>query len=91
MLYLGYGGMINDLLSWKFFLPLSRISFMTYLIHAFFIFITNGFFRYNKEINTTHNNIFFYLQSMFLLIISGTKFIDILLQIWLKTFASKEI
>jgi len=35
----GHGGMINDFLSWRFFLPLSRLSFMTFLIHSLVIFI----------------------------------------------------
>ena len=29
----GYGGIINDFLSWNFWLPISKISFMTYLFH----------------------------------------------------------
>ena len=29
----GYGGFINDFLSWSFWMPISKISFMTYLFH----------------------------------------------------------
>ena len=29
----GYGGIINDFLSWSFWLPIAKISFMTYLFH----------------------------------------------------------
>ena len=29
----GYGGVINHFLSWSFWLPISKISFMTYLFH----------------------------------------------------------
>ena len=29
----GYGGIVNDFLSWGFWLPISKISFMTYLLH----------------------------------------------------------
>ena len=29
----GYGGVVNDFLSWQFWLPISKISFMTYLFH----------------------------------------------------------
>ena len=29
----GYGGIINSFLSWGFWLPISKISFMTYLFH----------------------------------------------------------
>lgn len=30
----GYGGVVNDLLSWSLFAPLARITFCTYLIHT---------------------------------------------------------
>jgi len=40
----GYGGIINDFLSWSFFLPLSRLSFMTYLVHATVIFLSSSMF-----------------------------------------------
>ena len=29
----GYGGIVNQFLSWGFWLPISKISFMTYLFH----------------------------------------------------------
>ena len=29
----GYGGIINHFLSWQFWLPISKVSFMTYLFH----------------------------------------------------------
>ena len=29
----GYGGIVNEFLSWSFFAPMSRITFTTYLIH----------------------------------------------------------
>ena len=29
----GYGGPVNDLLSWGLWAPVSKISFMTYLLH----------------------------------------------------------
>ena len=29
----GYGGIVNSFLSWGFWLPISKISFMTYLFH----------------------------------------------------------
>ena len=29
----GYGGFINDFLSWGFWLPISKVSFMAYLFH----------------------------------------------------------
>ena len=30
---IGYGGFINDFLSWGLWIPISKISFMTYLFH----------------------------------------------------------
>ncbi|XP_039271604.2 nose resistant to fluoxetine protein 6-like [Styela clava] len=33
----GYGGPINSFLSWKFFVPLSRLSFCAYLIHPLIV------------------------------------------------------
>ena len=29
----GYGGIVNDFLSWGFWLPISKVSFMSYLFH----------------------------------------------------------
>ena len=34
----GYGGIINSFLSWGFWLPISKVSFMTYLFHLAFNF-----------------------------------------------------
>ena len=34
----GYGGIVNQFLSWNFWLPISKISFMTYLFHMAFNF-----------------------------------------------------
>lgn len=31
------GGIINDILSWKIWIPLSRLSFSAYLVHITFI------------------------------------------------------
>jgi len=36
----GYGGPINTLLSWKAFMPLSRLTFISYLIHPFIVTTT---------------------------------------------------
>ena len=41
----GYGGMIHDFLSWKFFLPLSRLSFTTYLVHSIVVFLAYYYFN----------------------------------------------
>ena len=34
----GYGGLVNHFLSWSFWLPISKVSFMTYLFHMAFNF-----------------------------------------------------
>ena len=34
----GYGGIVNSFLSWGFWLPISKVSFMTYLFHMAFNF-----------------------------------------------------
>lgn len=35
----GYGGYVNSILSWKTFIPLSRLSYSTYLVHPFVIYL----------------------------------------------------
>ena len=52
----GYGGIVNDFLSMKFWIPLSRLTFVTYLVHAivlFFLFFTRRNPVYGTDINTT--------------------------------------
>ena len=39
------GGMVNDFLSWDFFLPISKISFMTYFLHMSF----NWYYFYMQD------------------------------------------
>ena len=42
----GYGGVVNDFLSWSFWLPISKISFMTYLFHMswnYFFFLAQPY------------------------------------------------
>ncbi|XP_059353377.1 nose resistant to fluoxetine protein 6-like [Daphnia carinata] len=34
----GYGGFLHQFLSWKFFLPLSRLSYAVYLLHLHYMF-----------------------------------------------------
>ena len=46
----GYGGIVNDFLSWKFWLPISKISFMTYLFHMSW----NFFFFLNQPYNMNY-------------------------------------
>ena len=35
----GYGGIVNDFLSMKFWIPLSRLTFLTYLLHGVVLFV----------------------------------------------------
>ena len=42
----GHGGIVNDFLSWSFWLPISKISFMTYLFHMsinWYFFLSQGY------------------------------------------------
>ena len=41
----GFGGVINKFLSWSFWIPLSRLSFMAYLCHPVVIYLTFGTLR----------------------------------------------
>ncbi|XP_076319637.1 nose resistant to fluoxetine protein 6-like [Tachypleus tridentatus] len=44
----GYGGPVNALLSWKPFIVLGRLTYMTYLIHPLIIYIRVGTVRENQ-------------------------------------------
>lgn len=56
----GYGGVINWVLSWRGFLPLSRLSFAVYLIHP----VVMVLFIYNKQVLVYMNT--FEMAYMFL-------------------------
>merc|ERR1712135_224565 len=47
----GYGGYVNDILSWKGFIPLSRLTYCTYLVHPMVLMMVYSsqetFFNYN--------------------------------------------
>ena len=45
----GYGGVVNDLLSWGLWIPISKISFMTYLFHMSFNFYYHAAQGYNVD------------------------------------------
>ena len=47
----GYGGLINDFLSWDFFLPISKVSFMTYFFHMSF----NWYYFYMQDYNLDYS------------------------------------
>ncbi|XP_030831493.1 nose resistant to fluoxetine protein 6 [Strongylocentrotus purpuratus] len=38
----GYGGWVDDILSWSFWLPLSRVTYSAYLLHPIIIYIFLG-------------------------------------------------
>ena len=49
----GYGGWINDFLSWGAFVPLSRLSYIIYLMHIFVTqFVESIMFYYIPGTNT---------------------------------------
>ena len=54
----GYGGIINDFLSMKFWIPLSRLSYNAYLVHPFILTVIFGSER--KSINYQDYNIAVY-------------------------------
>ena len=49
----GYGGWVNELLSWSAFKPLSKISFILYLIHMDFIPILTGTLDFEFDMSIT--------------------------------------
>jgi peptidoglycan/LPS O-acetylase OafA/YrhL len=40
--YRGYGGVVNDFLSWKYWLPISRLSYSIYMAGSSVQFSVNG-------------------------------------------------
>lgn len=48
----GQGGFTNSFLSWKGFIPMSRLTFMVYLVHPWLIWIYMGNAR--QLVDTTH-------------------------------------
>jgi len=54
----GYGGPVNALLSWRAFIPLSRLTYMTYLIHPLVIFL---FYESRRDlIHFSHSQMVWY-------------------------------
>ncbi|XP_069119723.1 nose resistant to fluoxetine protein 6-like [Argopecten irradians] len=56
----GNGGFVNTLLSWKAFVPLSRLSYAAYLIHLVFISVINSTAQY-PIYSTIINQVVFFL------------------------------
>ncbi|KHJ77108.1 hypothetical protein OESDEN_23272 [Oesophagostomum dentatum] len=40
--YYGYGGVINTVMSWPFWIPLARLSYSTYLVHIWVLTLVVG-------------------------------------------------
>ncbi|CAH1248349.1 Hypp8112 [Branchiostoma lanceolatum] len=63
--YHGYGGVVNTVLSWTFWMPLSRLTYSAYLIHPIVMFVT-----YHTAESTLHlstlNVIHYFLGHMML-------------------------
>lgn len=47
----GYGGFVNDLLCWGGFVPLSRLSYIIYLVHISVINITASAATFSYSVN----------------------------------------
>ncbi|XP_076321626.1 nose resistant to fluoxetine protein 6-like isoform X2 [Tachypleus tridentatus] len=41
----GYGGIINTILSWTFYVPLCRVSYLVFLLHPAWIIVFNSHYR----------------------------------------------
>ncbi|XP_039272534.2 nose resistant to fluoxetine protein 6-like [Styela clava] len=61
----GYGGPINSFLSWKFFIPLSRLTFCAYLIHP--IVLTYMYASREFELHFALNIMIYYFLATLLL------------------------
>merc|ERR1712241_894805 len=55
----GYGGLVNDFLSWGFFAPLSRLTFFMYLIHLDFERMFYGSMDYTYDFSNLQMSIWF--------------------------------
>lgn len=66
----GYGGPVNGLLSWRFFIPLSRLTYCAYLIHPLIYH-----YLYNNRDQEVHfsimNMVVYYLASLMLSLASA--------------------
>ena len=58
----GYGGLVNRFLSMKFWIPLSRLSYNTYLLHEFILIVIFGSER--KPVNYQDYNLTVYAIGM---------------------------
>ena len=60
-----YGGWVDKILSWKFWIPLSRLTFLSYLIHPVILFLVIGGLR--TPIHYTSTTIVVYMVSCIVL------------------------
>ena len=56
-----YGGWVDKILSWKFWIPLSRLTFLSYLIHPVILFLVIGELR--TPIHFTNTTVAVYMVS----------------------------
>ena len=63
----GYGGIINEFLSWSVFAPLSRLTFCTYLIHMniIFMFASSVLGSFPNDFNM-FSSVWYYLALQFI-------------------------
>lgn len=61
---LGKGGIVNHILSWSVWIPLSRLSFCAYLIHLDFITFYGSILE-RKPFNSDINAIYFFIGHIF--------------------------
>nr|KAG5706683.1 hypothetical protein BaRGS_005753 [Batillaria attramentaria] len=66
----GYGGFVNTILSWGALVPLSRLTYVIYLIHMQVLGIVKGVQRVPLFLNDI-NIVMFYLSIMILCYMSG--------------------
>ena len=60
-----YGGWVDKILSWKFWIPLSRLTFLSYLIHPVILLLVIGELR--TPLHFTNITIFVYMVSSIVL------------------------
>ena len=80
----GYGGWINEFLSWSAFKPLSKISFILYLIHLDFFPILKGTLHFEFDMSVTLSVTFLLSALFYNLIFSAVIYVFIELP-YLKT------
>ena len=71
----GYGGWVNEFLSWSAFKPLSKISFILYLIHLDVIPILKGTLHFEFDMSVTLMVIFLLSALFYNLVFSAVLYV----------------